>query len=341
MLYLAKLQARAEQKREGRYKGAHGPAGAPGGKRVLTVASVARAMQGPPPGPGELLYEYRPLPVHPMGLALLVTFGILALVGLPVALGGGDLALLSWLWFAPFLATLLAVVLCRPGPLRIHRGGIQPSRPWVARALRGEEFLPFSAIRNIYPKPYYVAGAIMSPFAASVGTVEHVGLGLETTDGRTLVLKFTPSLPGFVRGESEGYRLALAHLQEALRSNGRPMVTEVRRYTPGELEAMKLRALRPLMPFPAIVAGFFSPLAAISLGYLIAVNLGLSLSGPALLAIVVLGVVPMMAMILLSWWRSRLRHRLLDEISKFNTSAIGGVAGESPPAPRPQEGAGT
>ncbi len=278
---------------------------------------------------GELLYEYSPLPVHPMGLALLVVFGIVALIGLPSLLQGGGFGILEWLWFAPFLITLIAVVLARPGPIRIYRNGIQPSRPRVLRLSAKDRFLAFSSIKNIYPKPYYVAGAIMSPFAASVGTVEHVGLGLETLDGRTRVLKFTPSLPGFVRGESEGYRLAMAHLGEALSQNGRRMVTEVRPYSPEELDAMKRRALRPLMPFPVIVAGFFSPFATLSAGYLVAISLGLSLSGPVLLAIVAVGVLPMGAMISLSWWRGRLRHRLLDEISKFNT----GTAAEQTSSP--------
>ncbi len=271
---------------------------------------------------GDLLYEYTPLPVHPMGLALLVVFGIVALIGLPAGLQGGELGILDWLWFAPFLITIFAVVLARPGPIRVYRNGIQPSRPRILRLPAGDHFLPFSSIKNIYPKPYYVAGAIMSPFAASVGTVEHVGLGLEIRDGRVMVLKFTPSLPGFVRGESEGYRLAMVHLQEALRANGRPMVTEVRPYSPEELDAMKRRALRPLMPFPVIIAGFFSPFATLSAGYLVAISLGLSLSGPVLLAIVTLGVLPMGTMISLSWWRGRLRHRLLDEISKFNTGTV-------------------
>jgi hypothetical protein len=251
-----------------------------------------------------------------MGVALLIVFGIVAGIGLLMALARREPISLLWLWFLPFLLTSGAAVLARPGPMRIYTGGVAASLPSWKRLLGRDDFIPYSSLVNVFPKPYYVAGATLSPFAAAVGTVEHVGIGLETMDGRRLVLRFTPSLPGFVKGESEGYRLALGHLREALASLGRPMVTQRPSYTAQEVESMKREALRPLMAFPFITAAFFSPLAILPLGYILLQVLDLTLQPLALSSLLALSILPIAAMIYVTWRRSVRRHHLLDEISK-------------------------
>ncbi len=270
---------------------------------------------------GELRFEFTPLPIHPMTFALLIIMGIVATFGVPLWLGGGEGRSMVWLWFLPFLLAGAAAVLAKPSPTRIYSGGIEPSLPLWQQLLHRRSFYPFERIRNIYPKPYYVGGATMSPFAASAGTVEHLGIGLETWGGRELILTFTPSLPGFVRGPSEGYRKAMEHLEEILGERGQPLVQEVHGYSTQEISTMKHEALRPLMAFHVIVLAFFSPIALLPLAFAGLRALGWDGGGPLLGAVVAVGLLPLALMVAITWRRSVRRHRLLREISKFETAS--------------------
>ncbi len=169
----------------------------------------------------------------------------------------------------------------------------------------------------MYPRLYYVAGALLSPFAASVGTVEHLGLGLELKGGREIVLRFTPSVPRFARGEEEGYKVVAEELRTVFGDLRRPWVTEVTEYSEEEIDRMKRAAARPLMPFHIISVAFFSPVALIPLLYVALTSLGISLTSPVLAIVVLVGILPMATMLATSWKRSRRRHHYLREISKF------------------------
>ncbi len=272
------------------------------------------------PPKGELKFQFVPLPLHPMTFALLIILGIVATLGIPRALGDPEESRTAWLWFLPFFLVVTLAILGRPSPTRIYGCGVEPSLPLWRRLLGHRRFYPFDEIRNIYPKPYYVGGAAMSPFAASAGTVEHIGVGIETKGGREFLLAFTPSLPGFVQGPSEGYRLAMDHLEAILDERGQPMVQDPPTFTAEQLGDMKREVLRPLMAFHIIVLAFFSPIALLPLAFLAIGAMGWDGYGPLLYGVVVLGLLPLILMVVLTWRRSLRRHQLLREISKAETA---------------------
>ncbi|MFQ5838190.1 MAG: hypothetical protein ACE5HJ_05345 [Thermoplasmata archaeon] len=261
--------------------------------------------------------EYRPLPASPISVALLMVTFLVAAIGLPLWSINRGFYGLWWLWAAPPVLVVAAIILGKPGPLRIYEAGLELPLPLWKRIPGFRGSYRYEEIVNLYPRLYYVSGALMSPFAASAGTVEHLGLGLEFKDGREAVLRFTPGVPRFSKGEEEGYRMAAGELRKIFQEMGRPWVIDVKDYSEAEVERMKRVAARPLMSFSVIVLAFFSPVAIIPLLYTALASPGAVLS-PALLAtIVILGVSPMLAMLLTSWRRSRRRHHYLKEISKF------------------------
>ncbi len=262
-------------------------------------------------------FEYRPLPASPIAIALLIVTSVVVVTGVPLwSLSRGSLAL-WWLWVIPPLLIAAAIVLGKPSPFRIYDGGLELSLPLWKRFLGSRRLYPFEEIVNVYPRLYYVAGAMMSPFAASVGTVEHLGLSLELRDGREAVLKFTPGVPRFSVGEEEGYRMAVDELRDVFRGLGRPWVIQMDEYSREDIDRMKRIAAKPLMPFQIIVLAFFSPVAILPLLYALLVSLGIELEVAPLALIVLLGISPTVAMLLTSWRRSRQRHFYLKEISKF------------------------
>jgi hypothetical protein len=266
---------------------------------------------------GEPRFEYRPLPASPISVALLMVTVLVAAIGLPLASIGRGFYGLWWLWVAPPVLVAVAVILARPGPLRIYEKGLELPLPLWKRLLGFRCHFAYDEIVNLYPRLYYVAGALMSPFAASVGTVEHMGLGIELRNGKEEILRFTPGIPRFSRGEDEGYRMVVKELRVVFRNLGRPWVVDVQDYTVEEIERMKREAARPLMSFPVIVLSFFSPVAIIPLLYTALLSTGEAIGIEALMGVVLVGISPTIAMLLISWKRSRRRHRYLREVSKY------------------------
>lgn len=261
--------------------------------------------------------EYRPLPASPIAIATLMIMLVVAAVGLPFWVLSRGSVDLWWLWLIPPLLIVGAIVLGKPTPLRIFDRGLELPLPLWQRLVGVRRAYEYDEVVNVYPRLYYVAGALLSPFAASVGTVEHLGLGLELKGRRETVLRFTPSVPQFARGEEEGYRIVAEELRSVFADLGRPWVTDVVQYSQGEVDVMKRVAAKPLMPFHLISAAFFSPVALLPLLYLGLTSLGIALTSPSLAIIVLLGILPMVAMLAISWKRSRRRHHYLREISKF------------------------
>ncbi len=270
-----------------------------------------------PPELGNPRLEYVPLPASPIAIAILIITLVVAAIGLPLwTVTRGDLDL-WWLWVVPPILVIAAIILGRPTPLRIFDLGLELPLPLWKRLVGSRRLYGYDEIVNLYPRLYYVSGALLSPFAASAGTVEHLGLGIEFRGGKETVLTFTPSVPQFARGEDEGYRLVAQELREAFDALGRPWVMEVSRYSDEDVERMKRAAVKPLMPFFVISMAFFSPVAIIPLLYVGLTTWGGTLTASSLAVIVILGIAPMVSMLLISWRRSVRRHRYLREISKF------------------------
>jgi len=263
--------------------------------------------------PGEALYTYRPVPYNELGVAvfLLLVVGTLALG--PLAAPSG-LFPLGGLCFLPFLLVGAALALTRATPTVLYSEGIEVSRPWIVRALRGRRFVPFEAVKNLYPASYEVTGAFMSPFASSAGTLVHVGVGIETLDGRRLVARFTPgTLRGF-RSESPGYTAAMGWLRQIMRERGRPLVTETPRLSDEDILRMTAQAREPLLPLEAIVLAFLLPPSLIAA--LLALAPAIVVSPAVLAAVVAVASVPPTWAVFLTWKRSRRRNDLLTEMAK-------------------------
>src|SRR2546422_4635855 len=179
--------------------------------------------------PGHLVFEYRPIPVTPMSVALLILLGLVTFVLGPIA-SPPELWPIGGLCFLPFGILVAFVLLTRPSPTRIFAEGIEVSLPLWRRLIGSGRTFAWDELANVYPASYEVSGAFLSPFASSAGTLVHTGIGLETVSGRRLVVRFTPGAIRAFRGETEGYSKAMQAVREVLRARGRPLVTNVRRY---------------------------------------------------------------------------------------------------------------
>ncbi len=295
-----------------------------------------------PPELGNPRLEYRPLPASPIAIAVLMIMLVVAAVGLPAWVLSRGSVDLWWLWLVPPLLIIGAMVLAKPRPLRIYDRGLELPLPLWQGLLGFRRAYTYDEVVNVYPRLYYVAGALLSPFAASVGTVEHLGLGLELKGGRETVLRFTPSVPRFAKGQEEGYRIVAQELRSVYADLGRTWVTDVAEYSEEEIDSMKRAAARPLMPFHVISVAFFSPVALIPLLYVGLTSLGIALTPPVLAGIVLAGILPMAAMLATSWKRSRRRHHYLREISKFTewmrATRAANYSNRRPPPPRDLDG---
>lgn len=265
-------------------------------------------------GRGPLAFEYRPIPVSPMSVAVLILLALATFVLGPLA-SPPELWPLGGLCFLPIAIVIVYVLLTRPSPTRIYPEGIEVSLPRWRRLLGSRRYYPWTEILNVYPASYEISGAFLSPFASSAGTLVHTGIGMDTVAGDRIVVRFTPGAIRAFRGETEGYVRAMDAVREVLRSRGRPLVTSVKRYTDAEVRAMADEARQPLLGMATIVLAFLLPPAIVAAALLLLG--GGSFGG----AVAVIGAaLPPVVSIVLTYLRSRRRNVLLSELSKFQES---------------------
>src|SRR3972149_1298667 len=192
-----------------------------------------------PTGSKALAFEYLPIPVSPMGVALLLLVGIVTFLLGPIAAYPEGLWPLGGLCFLPFVVLLAWALANRPSPTRIHAEGIEVSLPLWRRAVGTRRFYPWEEVVNVFPASYEISGAFLSPFASRAGTPVPAGMGLETAAGERLTVKFTPGAIRAFRGETEGYRRAMEAVREVFTARGRPLVSSVKAYTDDEVKAMQ------------------------------------------------------------------------------------------------------
>jgi len=264
--------------------------------------------------PGRLVFEYRPIPVSPMSVAVLILLALVTFVLGPLA-NPPELWPLGGLCFLPIALVIVYVLLNRPSPTRVYSEGIEASLPAWQRFLGSRRHYSWDEVLNVYPASYEVSGAFLSPFASSAGTLVHTGIALETAAGDRVLVRFTPGAIRAFRGETEGYVRAMDAVREVLHARGRSLVTRVRRYSDEEVRRMAEQAREPLLGMATIVLAFLLPPALVAAVLLV---LG---TGSLALAIAVVGAfLPPGVSIVLTSRRSRRRSALLSELSKFQES---------------------
>ena len=270
--------------------------------------------------PGPVLYAYKPIPANPMSVAVLVLLVVVTFVLGPLAAAPEGWWPLGGLCFAPIAVVLLIVFFFAPSPTVIYEDGIRISLPRWRRIVSGERDFRWQEIRDVYPASYEVAGSFMSPFASSAGTLVHVGIGLETNDGRRRIVRFTPGSIRTFRAESQAYQDAMATIRDRFARHGDRMVTTARPLSDSEVLAMEDEARKPLVSIVGVFFAFFLPPTIVALGVVLVSAAGFGLGTPLLIGLVVLAALPPAYSMLSTLRRSRHRNEILSDLSKFQES---------------------
>src|SRR3990170_6367568 len=93
----------------------------------------------------ELVFEYLPIPVSPMSVALLLVLGLVTFVVGPLS-GSPDLWPLGGLCFLPFALLVGVVLLSHPSPTRVYREGIEVSLPLWRRLVHTRGYYPWEEV---------------------------------------------------------------------------------------------------------------------------------------------------------------------------------------------------
>ncbi len=270
--------------------------------------------------PGPLLYAYKPIPANPMSVALLILLLIVTFLIGPLAAAPEGLWPLNGICFFPLGLLLVEMALFKPNPTCVYENGIEISLPLWRRLLGGQKDYRWEEIRDIYPASYEVAGSFMSPFASSAGTLVHAGLGLETADGRRLLVRFTPGAIRAFRAESQGFVEAVTVIRDRFARHGEPMVRTARTFTDVEVLELQKEARQPLVSIVSVFFAFFLPPAIVGIVFVAATALGLSLSAPLAAGAILVALAPPAFSMFSTLRRSERRNEILSELSKYQES---------------------
>ena len=268
-------------------------------------------------GRGALLYAYRPIPANPMAVALLllvlvVTFGIGPLVAGPEGLWP-----LGGLCFGPLAVLLLVMALFKPSPTRVFEDGIEISLPLWRRMVGGPRYIPWSDVRDVYPRSYEVSGSFLSPFASSAGTLVHTGIGIETKEGRRILIRFTPGSIRVFRAESRGYQEAMRVIRDRFVRRHERMITTARSYSDTEVLSMQSQARQPLVRIEGVFTAFFLPPSIVIVLLIILQWFHVGLTAAILLIVLFLALVPPVISMVRTLRQSERRNGILSELAKF------------------------
>ena len=268
-------------------------------------------------GRGALLYAYRPIPANPMSVALLllvlvVTFGIGPLVAGPEGLWP-----LGGLCFAPLAVVLLAMALFKPNPTWVFEHGIEVSLPLWRRMVGRPRYLPWSDVRDVYPRSYEVAGSFLSPFASSAGTLVHTGIGIETKEGRRILIRFTPGSIRVFRAESRGYQETMRVIRDRFARRHERMITTARNYSDAEVLSMQSQARQPLVRIEGVFTAFFLPPSIVAVLLITLQWLHVGLTAVILLVVLFFALLPPAVSMARTLRQSERRNETLSELAKF------------------------
>ena len=272
-------------------------------------------MAGPDRGP--LLYAYRPIPANPMTVAVLLLGLVVTFVIGPIAAWPEGLWPLDGLCFVPLAVVLAAMVVFKPSPTFVFENGIEISLPLWRRILGERRYYAWSEIRDVYPRSYEVAGSFLSPFASSAGTLVHTGIGLEASEGRRLLVRFTPGSIRAFRAETRGYLEAMAVIRDRFARRGKPMVQTVKTFSDERVLAMQAQAREPLVPITGVFVAFFLPPSIVA-AILIALSVArVELTSTILLVALAIAILPPAASMLRTLRRSERRNEILSDLAKY------------------------
>ena len=268
-------------------------------------------------GRGALLYTYRPILANPMTVALLllvlvVTFGI----G-PIVAGPEGLWPLGGACFAPLAAVLLAMALFKPSPTLVFEDGIEVSLPLWRRLLGRPRYIPWSEARDVYPRSYEVAGSFLSPFASSAGTLVHTGIGIETKEGRRILIRFTPGSIRVFRAESRGYLETMMVIRDRFARRGERMITTAKSYSDTEVLAMQNRARQPLVRIEGVFTAFFLPPSIVIVLLIALAWAHVNLTSFTIAVVLAVALLPPAISMARTLRQSERRNEILSELAKF------------------------
>jgi len=266
---------------------------------------------------GPLLYAYRPIPANPMTVALLLLVLVVTFLIGPIAAGPEGLWPLGGFCFLPLGVLLVAMTVYKPSPTFVFEDGIEISLPLWRRILGERRYYAWSEIRDVYPRSYEVAGSFLSPFASSAGTLVHTGIGLETTAGRPLLIRFTPGSIQAFRAETQGFVDAMTVIRDRFARHGARMVTTARAFSDAEVLAMQARAREPLVSIVGVFLAFFLPPSIVAAILLVATAVHAELTTPLIGIALAIALFPPAASMARTLRQSERRNALLSELAKY------------------------
>ncbi len=266
---------------------------------------------------GPLLYAYRPIPANPMTVALLLLVLVVTFLIGPIAAGPEGLWPLGGFCFLPLAVLLVAMTVYKPSPTFVFEDGIEISLPLWRRILGERRYYAWSEIRDVYPRSYEVAGSFLSPFASSAGTLVHTGIGLETTAGRPLLIRFTPGSIQAFRAETQGFVDAMTVIRDRFARHGARMVTTARAFSDAEVLAMQARAREPLVSIVGVFLAFFLPPSIVAAILLVATAVHAELTTPLIGIALAIALFPPAASMARTLRQSERRNALLSELAKY------------------------
>ena len=268
-------------------------------------------------GPGPLLYAYRPIPANPMTVAVLLLVSVVTLIIGPIVAAPEGLWPLGGFCFLPLAVVLLAVALFKPSATRVFEDGIEVSLPLWRRLAASRRYVSWSEIRDIYPRAYEVAGSFLSPFASSAGTLVHTGIGIETREGRRILLKFTPGSIRAFRADTQGYLEAMAVIRDRFTRRGERMVTTSKSFSDAEVLAMQSRAREPLLRIEGVFTAFFLPPSVVIVLLLAFQWAGISFTPSVIGLVLLLAFLPPAISMARTLRQSERRNEILSDLAKF------------------------
>jgi len=265
---------------------------------------------------GPLLYVYRPIPANPMSVALLLLVLVVTFVIGPIAGGPAGFWPLGGLCFIPLAIVLFVIAAFKPSPTLVFEEGIEVSLPLWRRMLGTSRYIPWSDVRDVYPKSYEVSGSFLSPFASSAGTLVHTGIGIETRDGRTSLIRFTPGSIRAFRAETQGYVETMAVIRDRFARRHERMVTTAKSIPNAQVLAMQTEARRPLVRIEGVFAAFFLPPSIVIILLVALESARIPLTPLAILLILVAAILPPGVSMARTLRQSERRNAILSELAK-------------------------